>query len=230
MSKENPWQDPEFAQQYATDAADPNRGWYEHEINYPSIASLIPEGSEKILDFGCGPGDFTAKLAQSYAVEGCDNSASMLDIARRAYPDVNFFEWDFQQEHSHDRTDYDAVVAKLVVQFIQDLGRFALTISDVLRPGGSFIVSVPHPIQTAKQVQDYWLESEYRQQISKYGIYDMMIHRSLEQYVEIFTEAGYVLTGLSEPRVGASQLQKHNANQDDFLLPKRINMRWQKRT
>lgn len=229
MSKENPWQSSRFAQQYAADVADPKRDWYEIEVNFPSIVRLIPEGTRKILDFGCGPGDFTAKLAaDNYIVDGCDSSEPMLDIARHSYPSIEFFGWDFQHQPSSDHTKYDVVIAKLVVQFIQDLDEFAVAVNTILQPQGSLVISIPHPVYTAKRVTNYWKESEYHQEISKYGIYDTMIHRSLEQYATTFTKTGYVLTSLSEPQVTTEQLKKYSVGQDKFALPKRLNMRLQK--
>lgn len=230
MSAENPWQNTDFAQQYAVDAGDPYRGWYEHEVNGPSVMSLIPSEAVKILDFGCGPGDFTALLAGQYDVDGCDNSVAMLDIARKNHPDIRFFAWDFHQPLSSGEPNYDVVVSKLAVQFIKDLDGFATAISKNLGQSGNLIISVPHPAQTVKQVPNYWEDHEYRQQIGKYGIYDIMVHRSLERYITILAQSGFVLTGLSEPTVTDEQLRKHDARRDDFLMPKRLNLRLQLHT
>jgi SAM-dependent methyltransferase len=230
MSTENPWQNTDFAHQYAVDVGDPNRGWYEHEVNGPSIINLIPQDAIKILDFGCGPGDFTALLAKQHEVDGCDNSAAMLDIAHKNHPDIQFFEWDISQQTIPSEAKYDAVVSKLAVQFIKDLDSFATAISKTLRQSGNLIISVPHPAQTAKQVPNYWKEHEYRQQIGKYGIYDMMVHRSLERYITVLAQSGFVLAGLSEPSVSDEQLRKHSVSLDDFLMPKRLNLRLQLHT
>lgn len=228
MSEENPWLDPVFARQYATDADDARRGWYEHAVNFPAITDLIPKGASKILDFGCGSGAFTAKLGNTYQAEGCDNAQAMVDIARQSHPDQTFFTWNFTQAPPSDHTDYDVVIAKLVVQFIPDLPSFAAAMHKILQPGGMLIISVPHPVQAAKHVADYWAEATYRQQIGTYGIYDTMVHRSLERYSSIFTEAGFGLSALSEPQVSADLLQQYAADKDAFILPKRLNMRLEK--
>jgi trans-aconitate methyltransferase len=230
MSPENPWQNTDFAHQYAADAGDPHRGWYEYEINGPSVINLIPHGTVKILDFGCGPGGFTALLAEQYKVDGCDNSVAMLDIARGSHPDMRFFEWDLHQQTPSNKATYDVVISKLTVQFIKDLGGFAAAMRKSLRPSGHLIISVPHPAQTAKQVPNYWEEHEYRQQIGKYGIYDTMVHRSLERYITVLAQNSLTLTGLSEPSVNDEQLHKHKVSRDDFLTPKRLNLRLQLHT
>ncbi|HJQ09388.1 MAG TPA: hypothetical protein VJ836_07980 [Candidatus Saccharimonadales bacterium] len=99
------------------------------------------------------------------------------------------------------------VVSKLAIQFVEDLGEFAAAISKILNSSGVLIVSVPHPVHAAKQVSSYWKETEYRQQIGKYGIYDTVVHRSIGQYADIFSSAGFAITGISEPAVSERHLQ-----------------------
>jgi trans-aconitate methyltransferase len=164
----------------------------------------------------------------NYEAEGCDNSKAMLNIAHANHPGIHFFEWDFHNKLPQSHAKYDVVISKLAVQFINDLSKFATAVSEVLRPSGVLIISVPHPVHTAKQVSNYWEEAEYRQQISKYGIYDTMIHRSAERYAAIFTQSGFAITGISEPAVKLEQLQRHDVRREEFLLPKRLNMRLQK--
>jgi trans-aconitate methyltransferase len=220
----NPWQDPEFAAHHAEGA---RKNIYEHEVNFPSILSLIPPQAKHILDFGCGPGEYTALMAQNFiAVEGCDNSQAMLDIASKSYAKINFFAWNFHNDLPAGHEPYDVVVSKLTIQFIVDLEAFAAKMGKILRPGGSLVVSVPHPVHSAKQVEDYWQEVGYKQQIGQYGIYDTMIHRSLERYIDIFLDNDFVLTGLAEPKAGPEVIEALGANPDGFLLPKRLNLRF----
>jgi SAM-dependent methyltransferase len=229
MNGDNPWQDPEFAKQYATAAGDRNRGWHEFEVNLPSLAGLIPKGTDRLLDFGCGPGDMTALLTQySKSVEGCDNSQAMIDIAHKKYPQIPFFLWDFHNKLPAGHKPFDAVISKLTLHFIEDLDLFAAAIRKILTPSGYLIFSVPHPAYTAKQVADYWEQAEYRMQISKYGMYDTMIHRSLEVYMSPFLKQGFALTGLAEPKAKKATIKAHGADPSEFILPKRLNLRFQK--
>ncbi len=52
-----------------------------------------------LLDVGCGTGGHIAYLRENFHVEGLDNSAEMLALARTKYPDVIF--------HQADMADFD---------------------------------------------------------------------------------------------------------------------------
>lgn len=229
MERQNPWQDTTFAAEYMREAGNPERGWYEHFVNFPSIVRLIPEDARRILDFGCGPGDFTAKLANHYSsVDGCDNSRAMLELATQAYPEATFFEWDFIDEPPADKEPYDVIVAKAVVHFIEDIELLVQRFKELLDDSGVVIISVPHPVQTVKKVDNYWHETPYTQQIGQYDLYDTMIHRSIEWYISAFTQGEFVLSGIEEPDVPPEILSKYGANSTDYQMPKRLNLRFQK--
>jgi 2-polyprenyl-3-methyl-5-hydroxy-6-metoxy-1,4-benzoquinol methylase len=228
MSATSPWQDPEFAAHYAKDAADMHKGWYEREVNLPSILRLIPYWAERILDFGCGPGEVTAQLAEQFTeVEGCDNSSAMLDIARR-HRRVNYFEWDSEGLLPEGHEPYDVIISKLVVPFIERLDVFAASMHRTLNESGVLILSVPHPSYSAHQVKDYWEEVKYRQQISQFGIYDTPIHRSFERYMAVFMRNGFVLSGAAEPQAPEEVVLAHGEELQRFMGPKRLNLRFQK--
>ncbi|HJQ07877.1 MAG TPA: class I SAM-dependent methyltransferase [Candidatus Saccharimonadales bacterium] len=230
MGIESCWKDPEFAKDYALRTNDPKDNWYEQQINSPSIIKLIPLDTRRILDFGCGSGEFTAVLAERYdSVEGCDNSQAMVDIARRNHPIVTFSLWDFRsQELPPDHIPFDTVVSKLTVQFIRELDLFAAAMRKALRPSGALIISVPHPSYNAGLVVDYWQESNYHPPVSLYGVYDTMVHRSLERYTTAFMEHNFVLNGLTEPKVDREMIEANGANPHEFSLPKRLNLRFRK--
>lgn len=218
------WNNPALAKEYAEklDQVD----WYEYEVNMPSIMSLMPTGGATVLDFGSGPGQFTAKLAATYKVEGADASPAMIEIASKSYPDVPFRQWDGQSPYPSDQK-FDVVFSKLTVHFVKDLAKFAQCTHQLLKDGGSIVFSVPHPIRTTLKVDGkYASTATYDGAIGKYGLHVEMIHRSFEEYVKPFVDNGFVLTGLLEPTVSAEQVEKYEAPEEDMYIPKRLNLRF----
>ncbi len=222
------WDDPKLVQEYSSKAANPKVNWFEYEVNLPAMLTLLPEGAQTILDFGCGAGDITAMLANKYpTVEGCDPSPAMLALAKDSFPSIPFFDWDgttlLRDKHRY----YDLIFAKLALHFIDDLGAVATQLFDVLRPGGSLVFSVPHPSSSAKKIGavDYWQQTPYAEEIGSYNISVTMIHRSLQDYITPFMDAGFVLTALSEPQIPTSITTKYNVSEDKRKTPKRLNIR-----
>ena len=84
-----------------------------------SAAYLLPhlEPTMSLLDVGCGPGTITADLAARVAsVVGIDPSASVIDEARAAFPDVDFRVADLFDVEGH----WDVVHAHQVLQHLAD--------------------------------------------------------------------------------------------------------------
>lgn len=95
------WSNPILAEEYANKQKQTD--WYENEVNMPSLLSLMPANTEFVLDFGSGPGHFTAKLADSYLVEGADVSLPLIEVASQAYPHLSFRQWDGQSSYPEDK-------------------------------------------------------------------------------------------------------------------------------
>jgi trans-aconitate methyltransferase len=229
----NQWSNPELAREYTDKATNPSINWYEYDVNLPDLLSLIPKDAQRILDFGSGPGDVTEILAGKFPkaeVEGCDNSTAMLDLAKQKFPFIKFFNWDGQESIAAEYGGYDCIFSKLTVHFVQDLDKFASQISAVLKPKGSFVFSVPHPMRSFREIggESYWQQVEYDEEIGKYGITAVFIHRSIQAYFQPFSNAGFVLTGLSEPNISSEQIQMHNVDTGYASIPRRLNWRFEK--
>jgi SAM-dependent methyltransferase len=100
---------------------------------------LAPQPGERILDVGCGTGQLTADIAGSGArTQGIDKSASMIEQARRNFPDLRFEQADvtalpFQGE------EFDAVFSNATLHWVRDAEAAAAEISRVLKASGRFI-------------------------------------------------------------------------------------------
>lgn len=217
------WERPELAQQYAAklDQVD----WYEHEVNMRSLMQMMPDSAAKILDFGSGPGQFTAQLSQKYEITGADASQAMIDIARASYPAMRFLTWDGQSAFPSDET-FDVIFTKLTLHFVADLNRFAREAAGILADGGSIVASVPHPYRTITKADGRYVSGgTYLGPIGQYGMSVTMIHRGVQAYIDPFLNAGFHLDALDEPVPTTEQAATHDLPVEDAELPKRFNFR-----
>ena len=102
----------------------------------------IKEGS-RVLDIGCGPGNFTATYAEVGAdVVGVDLAPQMIGVAAKRYPHITFQTANVE-ELPFDDERFDVVVSGYVNQYLARPGVAFREVSRVLRPGGRFIFVVP---------------------------------------------------------------------------------------
>lgn len=214
------------AEEYASLHNSDKRGHFaEEKINWQSILSLLPPHSQRLLDYGCGPGTFT-HLATEIAdqVEGVDISSEMIRLAKTKYPDLPFTILDDEKALPETwNNSFDVVLSKLSIMFVEDIDQVLAAFVRVLRPGGIFVVSMLHPTYWLKQVLDpksnestrlgYFQEGA-REKITGDSRSVMQFqHRTLETYHTAFRKAGFVLRDIREPILDSEE-----------LLPKRLNM------
>jgi len=131
----------------------------------PVLQLLRRRRPNRILDLGCGNGSFAALLASDgYRVDGCDGSTSGIDVARRNYPDLSFWQQDFADDLGPQfRGKYDAVVSTEVIEHLLLPRRLMSLARSALRPGGLFIVSAPYhgylknlALAVTNKFDDHW--------------------------------------------------------------------------
>ena len=101
------------------------------------------EGVQSICDLGCGNGHITGRLAAlGYRVTGVDASASGIQIARRAYPGVEFVHALIDRDLNLGQ--FDLVISSDVIEHLYrpaDLLEAAVT---QLKPGGQILLGTPY--------------------------------------------------------------------------------------
>ncbi|MBN2259698.1 MAG: methyltransferase domain-containing protein [Clostridiales bacterium] len=107
----------------------------------------LPKGS-KILDVGCGSGNFSIKLAKmGFKVTGIDLSVDMLKVAREKAKSENV-EIDFLQMNVYDlkfeNQSFDGVFSMAAFEFIPDSSRALDEMMRVLKIGGQLIIGTIH--------------------------------------------------------------------------------------
>ena len=97
----------------------------------------------RVLDIGCGPGNFTAAYAGLGAdVVGIDLAPQMVRVATGHYPDIEF-RAARAEELPFDDESFDVVVAGYVVHHLASPEDAFGEVRRVLKPGGRFIFVIP---------------------------------------------------------------------------------------
>ena len=113
-------------------------GGFVWELGAPLVQTLDPQPGERVLDIGCGPGQLTAKIAQSGAeVLGIDVSPSMIKRARKNYPQIAFEVID--ATHMEFNAEFNAVFSNAALHWILKPVEVVSRIRNALKPGGRFL-------------------------------------------------------------------------------------------
>ncbi len=147
-----------LAENYRAGFDDPVKGWLgrnPQEFLRPKIERLLKLGDAgsgravRLLDFGCGAGDFLAALspeAPDWQLEGCDISDGMLTEANRRHPAPTFKLWN-SAAVSWPAAQYDILTAVCVLHHVppSEWGPTLRKLFAALRPGGLLLVFEHNP-------------------------------------------------------------------------------------
>ena len=124
--------------------AAPKRAYYDQGGMLPAIAARYYGqlgAARRILDVGCGTGDFGRyRPAPDIQVHGVDVDPGAVAQARGHEQALQL---DLESEPlPYGAESFDAVLAKDILEHVQDPGRLVREIHRVLRPGGVLVASV----------------------------------------------------------------------------------------
>ena len=102
-------------------------------IRYETVLKLIEPEGKSLLDFGCGKGDFYGFLKEKGVdchYTGIDINSSLIELARKNYPNVEFYVMDIENEALERKFNYTLAIGvfNLAVQDIKELTERCLKI------------------------------------------------------------------------------------------------------
>jgi len=204
--------------------------------------SLIPDvRGATVLDLGCGYG-WLCRWARANGAEkthGVDVSENMLSKARE-YPidsGITYLQADLETIELSPLT-YEVVYSSLTLHYLKNLPQLIGQVYQSLRPGGSFIFSVEHPIYTSPRnpkfietaegrkvwlLDNYLNEGERRTNWFAEGVVKQ--HRTVGTYLTILLEAGFQVAAINEWGPSLEQIKEKpdwadNRERPMFLIVK----------
>jgi SAM-dependent methyltransferase len=222
-----------------TDGADAE---YDEQI-LPLAAEHLA-GAASVLDVGTGEGQI-ARVAAGVdgvaRVVGIDFARAQLGVARQraggpAYARAVAGALPFPS------ASFDAVVACLVFEHIDDAVGAIDEVGRVLRPGGRFLYFLNHPLLQAPGsgwIDDHILEEQYwrigpylteetsLEEVEK-DVFLPFVHRPLSRYVNALADAGLVIRRMEEPPPPPGFLERAQEYRDAATIPRLLFLRAEK--
>lgn len=180
----------------------------ERPVVHQMLADLAPGTA---LDAACGTGRHAGHLhSLGHQVVAVDATEEMLVVARDSHPDVEFRQGRLERLPVGDET-VDVITCALAACHAPDLQPVLDEFSRVLRPGGTVVLSDPHPTTVAMGgvagFQDHDPDSGSDMTL---GYVRNLMH-PLHTYVNAATAAGLVVAECREPTFSEAEVTSNPA-------------------
>ena len=170
--------------------------WYKNDILMPTIKdfmSLLPE-KPHVLDFGCGPGHESMRLASVGAeVAGIDFSPVCIRVARQRCPQCRFEIMNFYAMNKNNLGIFDAIFASgsLIHAKNDKIGTVIKNAAELLKNNGFFLMIV----QKGQGINEKWSDFDIKGKKLRRPVYcytkDFLINISMDAKLQ-FTKEGYL--------------------------------------
>ncbi|MBO4460098.1 MAG: class I SAM-dependent methyltransferase [Clostridiales bacterium] len=210
----------------------------------PERFALLPDLADlRILDLGCGSGEHCMDYLNMGAKEvtGIDISEKMLSVAKEknSAPGIRYIRMPMEDLDKLEG-GFDLVISSLAIHYIEDYRGVVKNVRRLLVPGGEFIFSQEHPINTCHTGGDRWVRDEtgyklsakvtdYAKEGERESVWFVdnvkIYHRSMSTVINVLIEEGFKIEKIVEPKPSEELLEKYPDYYDlyhkpDFLIVK----------
>ncbi|RJQ18228.1 class I SAM-dependent methyltransferase [Candidatus Woesearchaeota archaeon] len=166
----------------------------------PLYSLLKNVSGKKVLFAGCGAGTECVSAVQRGAkVTGIDISDAAIMLAKKTCPKATFYVMDFAKMKFHKRS-FDVVIAILSVMYKKDLTATLQEFKRILKPNGSIVLLVPHPVRKMmKYNKGYYFVKGRHHEFWK-GTERFNYYLLFEDFIDAFVNAKLKVVKLLEPK------------------------------
>ena len=192
--------------------------WHQLEPLFPPLEGMA------VLDLGCGYGWHCQYAADQGAVKvlGIDLSEKMLEQAERRNRNGKIrYRHCGIEAYEYPESAWDIVVSNLALHYIEDLEQVFRNVWQTLRPGGTFLFNIEHPVFTSGVHQDwiygeggipqYWPVDDYYlpgQRVTRFlGCEVIKQHHTLMQILMGLLNCGFTLEVVEEVQPSEEMLE-----------------------
>lgn len=235
--KQNKYDDPGFFANYSQMPR--SKLGLEGAGEWTDFRALFPELiGKKVLDLGCGFGWHCryAREQKASSVVGVDLSANMLERAGQMTDDSQI---QYLQAAIEDiefaENEFDLVISSLALHYVENFEEICGKVYRYLADGGSFVLSVEHPVFTSLAAQDWhyspegeklhWPVDHYHEEgprVARFLDHDVVkYHRNMATLVNALIQTGFRIRELSElkpPPEKRSDPEWEDANRRPIFL------------
>jgi SAM-dependent methyltransferase len=239
--KQNKYDDPQFFAGYAEMAR--SKGGLAAAGEWPVLQAMLPPlAGKRVLDLGCGYGWHCryAREEGATAVLGVDISEKMLERAREMTSDPAIT---YQRAALEDLDladgSFDVVISSLTLHYIEGIDAIFGKLHKWLTQGGVVVLSVEHPIYTARAEQDWhygpdgsrmhWPLDAYQDEglrrTSWFTDNVVKYHRTVATWINALIAAGFTITEVAEPQPTQEAMERDPQMRDESRRPMFLLMR-----
>jgi 2-polyprenyl-3-methyl-5-hydroxy-6-metoxy-1,4-benzoquinol methylase len=222
---------------------------YRNEFLIPTMISLLGNVSgSAIIDIGCGEGGYARILARKGAkVIGVDGAVTLIKTAIERASDEGL-SVDFRVLNANSligiaSDSFDICIAAMSLMDIEDYRGVVAEIHRVVKHGGRLVMSMLHPCFTEHGAR--WIRNEQGESLYyavdnyfKRDIWEDKItpefrhpaifrHRSLQECVNPFIDAGFILRRIVEPVPDSEVVQNSPRLKQLQRIPYFLFMEWE---
>ncbi len=219
------------------------KDYYRDGLNNPAAFEFIGDvAGLAVLDLACGEGYNARILARKSAkVTGIDLSEKMIEFAKQEEEKdklgIRFEVMNAADMHRLSNNHFDLVTCFMSLQDVRDFEKAIAEAARVLKYGGRFVFSIPHPCtemirlhepeeRKIRAIEKYFRRMEYTiewnmERLTK-PFRTTSFHRTLTDYFNALHKNKLVVTRLAEPRPTLEALQRYPGLRDVLEIPQSI--------